>query len=73
MGVGTSGEGYLDIRDRIIGAIQGMRKGLPQLDERLAELERYVEEEHSEAKIKKRVVEVLTSPVLLAPFQPWWG
>ena len=59
-GVGTSGEGSTDIRDKIIGAFQGMREGLPQLDERLAELERYVEEEHLEAKCKKRVAEVLT-------------
>ena len=36
-----------------------MKEGLPQLDERLAELERYVEE-HPEAKCKKRVAEVLT-------------
>ena len=59
-GVGTSGQGHLDIRDKIIGAIQGMREGLPWLDERIAELERYVEEEDSEAKYKKRVAEVLT-------------
>ena len=52
--------GHLDIRDKIIGAIQGMGDGLPQLDERLAELERYVEEEHSEAECKTRVAEVLT-------------
>ena len=59
LGVGTSWEGHLDIRDKIIGAIQGMRKGLPQLDERLAELEQYVEEEHSEAECRKKVAEVL--------------
>ena len=58
-GVGASGEGHSDIRDKIIGAIQGMREGLPQLDERLAELKRYVEEQW-EAECKKRVVEVLT-------------
>ena len=59
LGVGTSGEGRSDIRDKIIGAIQGM-EGLHWLDERLTELERYVEEEQSEAKCKKRVAEVLT-------------
>ena len=58
LGVGTSGEGHLDIRDKIIWAIQGMREGSPWLDERLAELERYVEE-HSEAECKKRVADVL--------------
>ena len=50
----------MDIRDEIIGAVQGMREGLPWLHERLAELERYVEEEHSAAKCRKRVAEVLT-------------
>ena len=58
-GVGTSGEGHLDIRNKIIGAIQGMREGLPLLDDRLAELEQYVEEEHSEAEYRKKVAEVL--------------
>ena len=38
-----------------------MREGLPQLDERLAELERYVEEEHSEGDCKKTVMEVLSN------------
>ena len=37
-----------------------MREGLPWLDERLAELERYVEEEHSEVDCKKRVTEMLS-------------
>ena len=70
-GVGTSVEGCSDIRDKIIGAIQGMREGLPQLDERLAELERYVEE-HSEAECKKRVSEVLTDISSFArPFHLW--
>ena len=58
LGVGTSGEGHLDIRNKIIGAIQGMREGLPWLDERLAELEWYVEE-HSEAECLKWVAKVL--------------
>ena len=58
-GVGTSGEGCSDIGDKIIRAIQGMRESLPQLDERLAELEWYVEEEHSEAECTKKVAEVL--------------
>ena len=59
-GVGTSGKECSDIRDKIIGAIHGMREGLPWLDERLAELERYVEEEHSEGDCKNRVMEVLS-------------
>ena len=58
--VGTSGKVHSDTKDKIIGAIQGMWEGLPQLDERLAELERYVEEEHTEAECKWRVVEMLT-------------
>ena len=36
-----------------------MREGLPQLDKRLAELEKYVEQEHSEGDCKKRVAELL--------------
>ena len=52
--------GHSDIRDKIIGAIQGMVEGLPQLDERLAELEGYVEEERSEAECRKKVAEILT-------------
>ena len=29
LGLGTSGEGHSDIRDKIIGTIQGMREDLP--------------------------------------------
>ena len=48
----------MDIRGKIIGAVQGMWEGLPWLNERLAELEQYVEKQ-SEAECTKRLVEVL--------------